>query len=45
MPVSASYRPAPRWPALGEGFFVEFRELWSDGELVALNQQTFAMIR
>lgn len=35
-----------RSDAGGEGFFVEFRELWSsDGALVALNQQTFAVIR
>ena len=28
--------------AIEEGFFVELRELWQDGRLVALNQQTFA---
>jgi hypothetical protein len=31
--------------AQADGFFVEFRELWSGGTLVALNQQTFALIR
>lgn len=30
----------------GDGYFVEFRELWTDtGELVALNEQTFVWIR
>ena len=28
----------------GDNYFVEFRELWSGGEVVALNQQTFAML-
>lgn len=28
----------------GDNFFVEMRELWSGGEVVALNQQTFAML-
>lgn len=32
--------------AAGDGYFVEHRELWTEtGELVALNQQTFAWIR
>ncbi len=31
--------------AVREGFFVEFRELWSEGRLVALNQQTFAVLK
>lgn len=30
--------------ALHEGYFVEARELWQAGRLVALNQQTFALI-
>lgn len=34
-----------RMVALSDGFFVEFRELWSGGALVAMNQQTFALIR
>ncbi len=28
----------------GENFFVEMRELWSGGEVVALNQQTFSIL-
>jgi hypothetical protein len=28
----------------GDNYFVEFRELWSGNEVVALNQQTFAML-
>lgn len=32
-------------PVLADGYFVEFRELWGeDGRLVALNQQTIAVI-
>jgi hypothetical protein len=32
--------------AVAQGHAVEFRELWSeDGQLVALNQQTIAVIR
>ena len=32
--------------ASAQGFFVEMRELWTEGgELVALNQQTFVWIR
>ncbi len=34
-----------RVEALREGYFVEFRELWSGPTLVALNQQTFAVLR
>lgn len=35
-----------RAPVARGGYFVEFRELWStSGELLALNQQTFAVIR
>ena len=33
-------------PAAGDGFFVEHRELWTAaGELVAMNEQTFAWIK
>ncbi|MBC8068078.1 MAG: thioesterase family protein [Deltaproteobacteria bacterium] len=33
-------------PAAGDGFFVEHRELWTaDGELVAMNEQTFVWIK
>lgn len=28
----------------GDNFFIEMRELWSGGEVVALNQQTFAIL-
>lgn len=30
--------------AMADGFFVEMRELWHGGELVAMNQQTFAKL-
>jgi hypothetical protein len=30
--------------SLGDGFFVELRELWSGGRCVALNPQTFAIL-
>jgi acyl-coenzyme A thioesterase PaaI-like protein len=31
--------------SLSDGFFVEFRELWSGDTCVAMNQQTFAVLR
>ncbi len=34
-----------RMVSLTDGFFVEFRELWSGGVCVAMNQQTFAVLR
>jgi Acyl-CoA thioesterase N-terminal domain/Acyl-CoA thioesterase C-terminal domain len=34
-----------RVAALSDGFCVEFRELWSGDRLVALNQQTFAVLK
>jgi len=34
-----------RMAALHEGFFVELRELWAGERVVALNQQTFAILR
>jgi len=34
-----------RMHTLAEGYFVEFRELWQRERLVALNQQTFAVLR
>lgn len=44
-PAAPLYHRA-RVVAEQEGFFAEFRELWSpDGQLVALNQQTIAWIR
>jgi hypothetical protein len=27
-----------------DNFFIELRELWSGGEVVAMNQQTFALL-
>lgn len=36
---------AARVEALYEGYFVELRELWSGDTLVALNQQTIAVLR
>ncbi len=35
-----------RLEAMSEGYCVEFRELWGeDGRLLALNQQTFVVIK
>ena len=34
-----------RMVSLTDGFFVEFRELWSGDVCVAMNQQTFAVLR
>ena len=31
--------------ALQDGFFVEMRQLWSGATLVALNQQTIALLK
>jgi hypothetical protein len=31
--------------SLRDGFFIEARELWRGEELVALNQQTFVIIK
>jgi hypothetical protein len=36
---------AGRVAAVSEGFFVEFRELWQGEHLVAMNQQTFAILK
>ena len=33
------------WWRSTEGFFVELRELWSGDTCVAMNQQTFAILR
>jgi hypothetical protein len=41
--VPSRYRA--RMIALSEGFFVELRELWQGDRVVALNQQTFAILR
>lgn len=42
--ASEPLRYRARAVAAWEGFSVEFRELWSGDALVALNQQTFAML-
>jgi hypothetical protein len=34
-----------RVEAANDGYVLEFRELWSDQQLVALNQQTFVIIK
>ena len=34
-----------RMRTLVDGFFLEERELWAGGTLVAMNQQTFAVLR
>jgi hypothetical protein len=34
-----------RMESLTDGFFVELRELWSGDVCVAMNQQTFAVLR
>ena len=39
------FRYRARMAALHDGFFVELRELWQDDRVVALNQQTFAILR
>ena len=39
----AHHATTGRVVAVREGFFVEFRELWSEGRLVALNQQGMAL--
>jgi len=45
LPVEEPLRYRARMEALGDGFFVELRELWSGGRPVAMNQQTFAIIK
>jgi hypothetical protein len=45
LPPTEAFQYRARMEALSEGFSVEFRELWSGGRLVALNQQTFVIIR
>ena len=39
------FRYRARMAALHDGFFVEMRELWSGARVVALNQQTFAVLK
>lgn len=45
LPPDEPLRYRARLGALHDGFFVEFRELWRGERLVALNQQTFAIIK
>ncbi len=45
LPPDEPLRYRARLAALHEGFFVELRELWHGGRVVALNQQTFAVIK
>ncbi len=44
IPADGPLAYTARTMAAGGGFTVEFRELWSHGTCVALNQQTFAML-
>lgn len=39
------FRYRARGETMNDGFFVEFRELWNEDRLVALNQQTFALLK
>lgn len=45
LPPAEPLRYRARLAALHEGFFVELRELWQGERVVALNQQTFAILR
>ena len=45
LPPDEPLRYRARMEALHEGFFVELRELWHGDRVVALNQQTFAILR
>jgi hypothetical protein len=45
LPPTEPLRFRSRMAALHEGFLVELRELWHDGRPVALNQQTFVVIK
>jgi hypothetical protein len=45
LPPDEPVRYRARMAALHDGFFVELRELWHEGRVVALNQQTFAILR
>lgn len=44
LPADEPLRHRARMTAQHEGFFVELRELWRGERLVALNQQTFAIL-
>jgi hypothetical protein len=45
LPPTEPLRYRARMAALHDGFFVELRELWRGDRVVALNQQTFAILR
>lgn len=45
LPPDEPLRHRARLGALHDGFFVELRELWRGDQIVALNQQTFAILR
>ena len=45
LPPAEPLRYRAQLAALHEGFFVEMRELWQGERVVALNQQTFAILR
>lgn len=45
LPPAEPLRYRARMAGLHDGFFVELRELWHQGRVVALNQQTFAVIK
>jgi hypothetical protein len=45
LPAGEPLRYRARMAALHDGFFVELRELWRGDAVVALNQQTFAIIK
>ena len=45
LPPEEPLRHRARLVALHDGFFVELRELWRGDRVVALNQQTFAILR
>jgi hypothetical protein len=45
LPPEEPLRHRARMAALHDGFFVELRELWQGERVVALNQQTFAILR
>jgi len=45
LPPEEPLRYRARMAALSDGFFVELRELWAGDRVVALNQQTFAILK
>lgn len=45
MPPEIPLFHSGRMITLLDGFFLEYRELWAGEQLIALNQQTFAVLR